>query len=137
MIIEILKNSQKIKKAYKSDAGYDIKANETIVVPAKGKAIVSTNLYLNIPEGYFGLVYSRSGLSVYHNIEVGAGVIDAGYTGEIKVVLYNYGDKNYIVKRGDKIAQLIFLPVISVSFIEKENFSKTKRGKKGFGSTGK
>ncbi len=132
-----IKKGGHITQAYEGDAGYDIYSAEDIVVPARGKTAVSTNLYIELPFGFFGLVYSRSGLSFKHSIEVGAGVIDSNYRGEVKVLLYNHSDKSYYVKRGDKIAQLLVLPVAQVSWKFVDELSNSSRNEKGFGSSDK
>jgi dUTP pyrophosphatase len=119
------------------DAGQDVKASKSTIIPAKGDAIVFTNLYLNVPEGYVGLLWSRSGLSVKHKIEVGAGCIDSGYNGEILVHLYNHSDVAYEVKAGDKIAQLLTIPIDLNEYVSVQEFSfESERGTAGFNSSG-
>jgi dUTP pyrophosphatase len=123
------------------DAGYDLYAFDNCVVPAWGKAIVSTKIAVGLPPGTYGRVASRSGLSTKNDIEVGAGVIDRGYTGELKIVLRNFSDINYEVSRGDKIAQLILEQhknclIKEVSSIT-DIMGKLIRGDAGFGSSGK
>lgn len=126
-----------LTKNNKYDAGLDVYSNEIKVVPARGKAIVSTDLYLAVPEGCVGLLWSRSGLSAKSGIEVGAGCVDAGYRGEVKVVLYNHSDVDYTAQRGDKIAQLLTVPVVITTYEEVDSLDDTSRGEKGFGSSGK
>lgn len=125
------------KKAHEEDAGYDILAERPAVVPAWGKDIVFTGLKVSIPKEFVGILKSRSGLSVKHDIEVGAGVIDSGYEGEIKVVLRNFSNTPYNVSAGDKIAQLIVFPIYTkVSMPVEKLDSSSKRGSEGFNSTG-
>jgi dUTP pyrophosphatase len=124
-----------------TDAGYDIYSFENSVVPAWGKKIISTQITVGLPLGTYGRVASRSGLSALHDIEVGAGVIDSGYTGELRVVLRNFSDTSYVVARGDKIAQLILeqyktAPLKVVKKIS-DLMGYSTRGASGFGSSGK
>lgn len=127
----------KLSKKHFEDAGQDIYSNENIVIPAHNSAMVSTNLYIEIPRGCVGLLWSRSGLSVKHKIEVGAGCIDSNYRGEVKVHLYNHSDVDFQVNQRDRIAQLLTLPVNLERYDEVDVLSNTERGEGGFGSTGK
>jgi dUTP pyrophosphatase len=117
--------------------GYDLYSSEDAVVPCQaGRALVGTGITVVLPPGVYGRVAPRSGLAVKHCINVGAGVIDPDYTGEIKVVLFNHGDKDFEVKKGDRIAQLVLErcetpPIEEISIVE-----DTERGSGGFGSTG-
>jgi dUTP pyrophosphatase len=117
--------------------GYDLYSSEDAVVPCQaGRALVGTGITVVLPQGVYGRVAPRSGLAVKHCINVGAGVIDPDYTGEIKVVLFNHGDKDFEVKKGDRIAQLVLErcetpPIEEISIVE-----DTERGSGGFGSTG-
>ena len=123
------------------DAGYDLYAFDVVTIPAWGKALVSTQISVAVPPGTYGRIASRSGLSVKNDLEVGAGVIDRGYMGEIKVVLRNFSDTDYRVQRGDKIAQLILencrqCPIKAVKNIS-DVIGRSTRGALGFGSSGK
>jgi len=117
--------------------GYDLYSTEDTVVPCQaGRALVPTGIAVVLPEGVYGRVAPRSGLTVKHCIDVGAGVIDPDYTGEVKVVLFNHGEKDFEIKKGDRIAQLILErcetpPIEEISIVE-----DTERGDGGFGSTG-
>ncbi len=128
-------------KNTEADAGFDLYAFDTTVIPAWGKALISTQISVAVPPGTYGRIAPRSGLSVKHDLEVGAGVVDPGYTGEVKVVLRNFSDKDYTVQQGDKIAQLILenyrsCPVKNVKSIT-EILGFSARGSAGFGSSGK
>lgn len=123
------------------DAGYDLYAFNKTIVPAWGKAIVSTQISVGLPPGTYGRVASRSGLSVKNDLEVGAGVIDRGYTGEIKIVVRNFSDNEYTINHGDKIAQLILeqcrqCPIKHVRSLQ-DVMGRSVRGVQGFGSSGK
>ena len=119
------------------DAGADLEASESFIVPARGKALVPTGLCIELPEGHVGLIWPRSGLAVKHSIDCGAGVIDTKYRGEIKVLLFNHSDENFTIKSGDRIAQLLIQKVENVNFTPVENLNETERNEGGFGSTGK
>lgn len=144
--IETLEKSQpageikegKLYKANDLDAGQDIFANESVIIEARSSKLISTNLYISIPQGHVGLIWPRSGLSVKHKIEVGAGCIDIGYTGEVKVHLYNLSDTAYSVKNGDKIAQLLTIPINLLQYKQVDDFTsiESSRNNNGFGSTG-
>ena len=117
--------------------GYDLYSSEDAMVPNQaGRAIVGTGITVVLPPGVYGRVAPRSGLAAKHCINVGAGVIDPDYTGEIKVILFNHGLKDFEIKKGDRIAQLILErcetpPIEEISIVE-----DTERGSGGFGSTG-
>ena len=117
--------------------GYDLYSSEDAVVPCQaGRALVGTGITVVLPQGVYGRVAPRSGLAVKHCINVGAGVIDPDYTGEIKVVLFNHGESDFEIKKGDRIAQLVLErcetpPIEEISIVE-----DTERGSGGFGSTG-
>lgn len=123
-------------QAKPGDAGYDIATNEEKTVWHHSSAQFSTGLSMAIPPGYVGKVVSRSGLSFKHRIEVGAGVIDSGYRGEIKIHLHNFGDTPVTFKKGDRIAQIIILKHESPVFELVKSLDETERGVNGFGHTG-
>ena len=117
--------------------GYDLYSTEDTVVPCQaGRALVGTGISVVLPPGVYGRVASRSGLAVKHCINVGAGVIDPDYTAEIKVVLFNHGENDFEIKRGDRIAQLVLERCETPPVKEIEIIEETDRGSGGFGSTG-
>ena len=124
------------KRGSEEAASYDIASAEDTVVPAKGKTVVKTGISVAIPEGCYGRIAPRSGLAVKRFIDVGAGVIDADYRGEIGVVLFNHSDEDFVVKPGDRIAQLLLEKIETPTVKEAEELPDTKRGTDGFGSTG-
>ena len=131
--------SGKLTRANAEDAGQDVVSSETTIIPAGESRLLSTGLRIQVPKGHVALLKSRSGLSVNYSLEVGAGVIDCGYTGEVKVHLYNHGLNDYKVNTGDKIAQLLTIPINLEDFIPVplDAFREaTSRGDSGFGSTG-
>ena len=97
-------------KAHPEDAGFDLMARECRIVPAQGSAIFDIGVHIEIPSGYVGFLKSKSGLNVKHGI-TSEGVIDAGYTGSICVKLYNNTRIPYTVEKGDKVSQLVILPI--------------------------
>jgi len=117
-------------------AGFDLAAASPVTVPAGGKAIVKTGLSIAIPEGTYARLAPRSGLAAKHMINVGAGVVDYDYRGEVGVVLFNHGTQDFGVATGDRVAQLILERVCMVDCVEVEALEETSRGAGGFGSTG-
>jgi dUTP pyrophosphatase len=128
--------SGKLSKTYDNDAGLDVHASKGATIPAESSALISTGLVIAVPNGHVGLLKSRSGLSVKYSLEVGAGVIDSGYRGEVKVHLYNHGHEAYKVNKGDKIAQLITIPINLGHYEKVSQLVDAPRSSAGFGSTG-
>lgn len=122
--------------AHKTDAGADLRSPVDVVIPARGSAVIDTGIHVEIPEGYTGFLKSKSGLNVKHNL-IGEGVLDALYTGSVRVKLYNLGDTDYQILRGDKIIQMVILPCAYCEFTRVDKFAETERGDGGFGSTGR
>ena len=116
-------------------AGYDLSAAADTVIQPGGRACIPTDLQLGLPPGCYGRVAPRSGLALRHGIDVGAGVIDADYRGNVGVLLFNFGDSAFHVKLGDRIAQLILERVHNVAVLEVAALGLTVRGDGGFGST--
>jgi dUTP pyrophosphatase len=142
MILKIKKlNKDALIPSYKSEeaSGFDLHSIEDIVIKPGERKLISTGLAFEIEKGYEIQIRPRSGLAYKHGITVlnSPGTIDSDYRGEIKVLLINLGDKDFEIKKGDRIAQAVVAPVIQVEFLEVENLRETKRGSGGFGSTGK
>ena len=136
-------------RAHPWDAGLDLYAPYDVSVPRNyvyvrcdagpfeiENAIIDTGVHVEIPEGYVGLIKSKSGLNVKHGLTA-EGVIDAHYTGSIVVKLYNHTDETYHFKAGDKIAQLVILPCVLPPLELVDSLEETDRGDNGFGSTGR
>ncbi len=123
--------------AHQGDAGMDLYTCKEVIIPPKKKMIVSTGIAMEIPEGYVGLIWDKSGLAVHHGITVLAGVIDAGYRGEIGVPIFNTSNVAYTFEAGDKMAQMLIQSIEIPTLVEVDELSDTDRGTKGFGSTGK
>ena len=124
------------ERAHDTDAGLDLRSPINITVPARGSAIIDTGVHIQLPPGTAGMLKSKSGLNVKHGI-TSEGVIDEGYTGSIVVKLYNHGERPYQVKRGDKISQLVVVPVLLPTLVKVESLPESERGDNGFGSTGR
>lgn len=144
MELKIHRNSKKAsvpRNAYNSDAGFDLSSIEDVYL-FSGKTIkVRTGLVVEIPEGYAGFILPRSGISVNHNISIpnSPGLIDSGYRGEILVAMRNNSEKTYKIDKGDRIAQMLIMPVPELTFkeVSLQEISDTERGDGGFGSSGK
>ena len=125
--------------AHPGDAGCDLVSTETLVVGPGQRAVVSTGTSVALPDGYVGLVGPRSGLAARHGVTLvnSPGVIDAGYRGEIKVVILNTdSSEGFAIEAGDRIAQLLICPASRARFHEVEKLPGSDRGDNGFGSTG-
>ena len=123
-------------KAHRTDAGFDLCADEDSWVFAKERQTIKTGISFDMPDNMAGLIWPRSGLAVKKGMDVLAGVIDSGYRGEIMVCLYNTSDEDVEIKRGDRIAQIIFQEVPEVGITVIDSLGSSQRGSNGFGSTG-
>ena len=123
-------------RAHDTDAGADLRSPIDTIVPARGSRVIDTGVRIQLPHGYVGMLKSKSGLHVKHDI-TSEGVIDEGYTGAIKVKLYNHGDEDHVIERGDKITQLVIVPCEYVQFDLVDDLEDSERGSDGFGSTGR
>lgn len=122
--------------AHTTDAGMDLFADEVVEVKPGERVLVSTGIAMAIPEGYVGLVWDKSGLAVKRGIKTMAGVIDAGYRGEIKVALLNTTDETQSFEIGDKVSQMLIQKIEQPEMMVVNELSDTERGEGGFGSTG-
>ncbi|KAK0673325.1 dUTPase-like protein [Cercophora samala] len=117
-------------------AGYDLYASKDTTIPARGKALVDTDISIAVPANTYGRIAPRSGLAAKHFIDTGAGVIDADYRGPVKVLLFNHSDADFAVKEGDRVAQLIVERIFTPEVVEVQELEESVRGAGGFGSTG-
>lgn len=124
--------------AHPGDAGLDLAANESLTLAPRDRAAVATGIAVAVPEGWVGLVHPRSGLALRAGLTVAnaPGTIDAGYRGELKVILVNLGDEPVDISPGDRIAQLVLQRVGQARVVEVDRLEDTVRGAGGFGSTG-
>ena len=140
--IKVIANSGAVVPEYKTAgaAGADICAlvEAPVTIPAGKYAMIPTGLFFEIPEGYEVQVRPRSGLAAKNGVTVlnTPGTIDSDYRGEIKVILINLGEKDFVINSGDRIAQMVIAPVTQASFEITDSLSDTERGAGGFGSTG-
>ena len=125
-------------RAHDTDAGLDLHSSEKVLIPPGERELISTGVHVAIPPGYVGMVCPRSGLAHKHGLTVlnAPGIIDAGYTGEIKVNLYNAGDEVYWAETGARIAQLVITPIPDAHLVQVDALDTTERGENGHGSTG-
>ena len=116
-------------------AGYDLFSYEDITIPKWSRSLVKTGVHMEIPPGYYGRIASRSSMGIRCQ-DIGAGVIDSSYRGEIKVLIINSSNDDYKIEKGNKIAQIIFEAFHVFELERVANLKETERGSKGFGSTG-
>ena len=136
MKIKLDKGAYMPERAHETDAGADLRAPHDVIVMANGSVVIDTGVHIELPPNTVGMLKSKSGLNVKHGI-TSEGVIDVGYTGSIAVKLYNHSDKPYYVEAGDKISQLVVMPILTPSFELVDDLEETERGNGGFGSTGR
>jgi dUTP pyrophosphatase len=140
--IRLLRGGDELLPAYQTEwaAGMDLKAavDDEVVIPPMGRALIPTGVALALPRGVEGQVRPRSGLAARHGITClnSPGTIDADYRGEIQVILANLGEAPFPVRRGDRIAQIVFSPVLTVRLAVVQDLDGTARGAGGFGHTG-
>lgn len=123
-------------------AGYDLYAilpDKSLTIEPHTTVVINTGLAMEIPTGYFGAIFARSGLATKHGLRPAncTGVVDSDYRGEIKVALHNDTDKKQNIEDGERIAQLVIIPFLNVEFKEVDELNITKRGSGGFGHSGK
>lgn len=136
MRVKLDKGAYMPERAHDLDAGYDLRTPYNYAIQPRSFGTIDTGVHVQIPEGYVGFLKSKSGLNVKHSI-TGEGVIDAGYTGSIKVKLYNSSENRYRFNKGDKIIQLVILPIFTPELELVDDLEETERGDAGFGSTGR
>lgn len=124
------------EKAHEADAGFDLRTPSKVIIPAKSSRIIPTGVHIEIPFGYVGFLKSKSGLNVKNGI-LCEGVIDSGYTGSVVAKLYNQSNKEKVFEKGDKITQIVILPMPDVEMELVDRLEDTERGNGGFGSSGR
>lgn len=118
-------------------AGWDLYASQELVVPARGKAIITTDIAIAVPVGFYGRVAPRSGMAWKKHTDIGAGVIDADYRGPVGVVMFNHSDEDLQIEVGDRVAQLVIEQISMAPLTEVDSLDDTERGEGGYGSTGR
>ena len=126
-------------KAHADDAAFDLRSRADMIIPVNQSTLVPTGVFMELPVNYEAQVRPRSGLALKHNITLtnSPGTIDAGYRGEVGVIMFNHGPEEFAVKRGDRIAQMVITELPQVELELAESLSESDRGAGGFGSTGK
>ena len=117
-------------------AGYDLFSAETKIIPSQDRCLVMSDIAVKVPAGAYGRIAPRSGLALKEFVDVGGGVVDGDYSGNIGIILFNHGINPFLVTKGDRIAQLIIEKVLQPELIEVKQIEKSARGQNGFGSTG-
>ena len=136
--IKKLKDSAKIPSyAHPGDGAFDLYAAETVIIKSHERVQIPTGLAIEIPDGYAGLIWDKSGLSHKHGLKTLGGVVDAGYRGEVLVGMINLGNDSYTVEAGHKVAQMLIQAREHAEFEVVDELSDSSRGTGGFGSTGK
>ena len=123
------------ERAHQTDAGLDLKSTVDVWIHPGEYTMIDTGVHVQIPSGYVGQMTSKSSLMI--NALTSRGTIDAGYTGSINVILFNHGKKGYKVNKGDKISQLVILPIETPEIEPVDDLEDTERGDSGFGSSGR
>lgn len=126
-------------KAHADDAAFDLRSRADMIIPVNKSTLVPTGVFMELPVNYEAQVRPRSGLALKHNITLtnSPGTIDAGYRGEVGVIMFNHGPGEFAVKRGDRIAQMVITELPEVELDLVESLSESDRGAGGFGSTGR
>lgn len=130
-------------RAHKRDGGLDLRTPRDVLISRGKTVVIDTGVHIEIPDGYVGLLKSKSGLNIKHGVTTCGGVIDCGYTGTIRVKLRNDSDKDVYLEDGDKITQLLIVPVITEFELEEVDSTddfyggNSERGDNGFGSSGR
>lgn len=136
MKIMLDKDAKMPTRAYSTDAGLDLYARDDRTILPGSSAVFDTGVHIELPPNTMGLIASKSGLNIKWGL-TSEGVIDVGYTGSIKVKLYNHSRNRYEIKHGDKISQLIIVPILTPELERVDSLENTERGSNGFGSSGR
>ena len=125
-------------KAHEDDAAYDLRSRVDTVLPVRRSTLVPAGFKMELPTGFEAQIRPRSGLALKHDLMLtnSPGTIDAGYRGEVGIIMYNGGEKEFEIRRGDRIAQMVICRLPEVKLVASEDLSTTDRGSGGFGSTG-
>ena len=134
--VKLDKGAYMPERAHATDAGADLRAPADVYIQPRSSAIIDTGVHIELPPNTVGILKSKSGLNVKHDL-TSCGVIDEGYTGSIVVKLYNHGTTGMTIAKGAKVSQLVVLPVLYPDFTEVPELNPTERGDNGFGSSGR
>nr|WHA35559.1 putative deoxyuridine 5'-triphosphate nucleotidohydrolase [Micropterus salmoides ranavirus] len=133
---KLSKDASDLTKGSELAAGYDLCSAHNMCIPPGKNGLVMTDLAISVPDGTYGRIAPRSGLAVKHRIGVGAGVVDADYRGNVGIVLFNFGQEDFLVRKGDRVAQLICEKIEYPVCVRVRELTETARAEAGFGSTG-
>jgi dUTP pyrophosphatase len=127
------------KKAHFDDAAFDLRSRVDIVLPSRKSTLVPTGLFIELPINFEAQIRPRSGLALKHDIMItnSPGTVDAGYRGEVGIIMYNGSENEFPIKRGDRVAQMVICQLPEIELIEVDELAPSDRGEGGFGSTGK
>jgi dUTP pyrophosphatase len=127
------------RKAHSDDAAFDLRSRVEMILEPRKPYLVPTGLFLELPVGYEAQVRPRSGLALKHALTVlnSPGTVDAGYRGEVGVIMLNAGDESYKISRGDRVAQMVIAELADIEMLQVNELNDSARGAGGFGSTGK
>lgn len=136
-ILRMTKTCKLPVKGTRSQAGLTLFSDEEVKIPKKSKKLISTGIKMKIPIHHYGRIAPLTNLSENHFLDIGAGVVDSDYRGEVKVLLFNFSNEDFLIKKGDCVAQIIFEKIFKGGVEEVEKLADSERGQGGFGSTGK
>ena len=136
MKVQLDQSAYKPDRAHPADAGADLRTPYGFILRANSHRVIDTGVHFEIPTGYVGMIKSKSGMMTDGGI-VTDGTVDAGYSGSVRVCLFNHSGKHRMFKAGEKIAQIVFLPIVAPDFEQVDKITGGERGDRGFGSTGK
>lgn len=136
-IKKLSENAVTPTKAHPSDAGFDLVASKTTIIPANGRALIPTDIAMAIPNGYYGMVVGRSGNTIKRGLVGMTGVVDAGYRNGIGIMAFNLTNENITIKQGERAGQIVLTPILNCEIEEAEELDTTERNQGGFGSTGR
>lgn len=137
LFVKILDESAKLPtRGSEQSAGYDLYSTQDQIIHANGKGLIKTGIAVKIPNGYYGRIAPRSGMSWKNHTDIGAGVIDADYRGELGIVLFNHSKQDLLIHKHDRVAQLIIEKIATPDIIQVDELDNTNRGENGYGSTG-
>lgn len=136
MKVKLDKGAYMPERAHSTDAGADLRTPHDVTVMPNDSVVIDTGVHIELPPNTVGMLKSKSGLNVKHGI-TSEGVIDVGYTGSIRVKLYNHSNKPCELKAGDKVSQLVVMPILIPTFELVDELEETERGDNGFGSSGR
>lgn len=135
-VVKLSKDATTPTRGSAKAAGYDLYSAKGSKIPARGKGLVDTDIQVKVPKGTYGRVAPRSGLAWKNHIDIGAGVVDEDYRGNLKVVMFNHADTPFTVEKGERIAQLVCQKICYPTIQVLDTLDETERGGAGFGSTG-